>query len=654
MERLLSKYLSVLTLIPVVALILLIFLNLTRAYTSLSEAKNTIHNTQFVSTASYLVHELQKERGMTAGFIGSKGTKFLSKIKSQRKLTDQRLQDLIESLNHYKLDNESESKIKRLQSNLQKIDFIRNRVDNLDIDLNEALSYYTDNNIIVLDLYAHLASLLKNNVTSKKFLTLYNIANIKEQAGIERAVLSNVFASNTLSRALYSKYIKLLSNQEAYFKFAYTLASSEFRNTLDDFTQSKENKQVQSFRDALDEQQNDFNLEASEWFDVATKRIDILKQTEEILLDEIEAHAEYEESIKLFRIIAEIILLILMSLIAFAVYKTIQLRSSQSLEINRFMKAVDSEKDLTDSVNVITNDELGRIGELINVTFANIRKDFISFQNNAHQIGEATIQASSATKQSKSNLTQLQVDISSIVSATEQMSASVRSVMESMKVAASEAQHAAQETIMGEQAVEVSTTSILNTADEVERVGETITELNTRVEDILGMVDVIKSVADQTNLLALNAAIEAARAGEQGRGFAVVADEVRTLAMRTQRSTQDISGVVDILNQSSQNAFNTIEIGNQRAKSAVNNAHDISAVLKNIIQNIKSVDDATRTIATSTQEQSTVIQSINSSIINIDEQARKNVVGAEQLLVASYRLSNIAQEMEDRIKHYKV
>ena len=290
----------------------------------------------------------------------------------------------------------------------------------------------------------------------------------------------------------------------------------------------------------------------------------------------------------------------------------------------------------------------------MNLTFTNIRNDLIKFQYDAHQIGEAALQGASATEQSKANLQALQLDISSIASATEEMSVSIRTVMDNMLVASDSAKSAANETINGEEAVKASVLGISQTAEEVSRVGGTISELNKRVNDILGMVDVIKSVAEQTNLLALNAAIEAARAGEQGRGFAVVADEVRSLAQRTQQSTQEISEVVDDLKNSSQNAFSNIESGNEQAKKSVVSAEKISVVLSKIVDNIKSVDDVTRVIATSTQEQSTVIDSINNNVVNIDGQARETVVGAEQLSKSSMLLSNIAHDMEERVNLYKV
>jgi methyl-accepting chemotaxis protein len=654
MKRWLSRYLSLLTLIPVVVLILFIFVDVLRAYHALEQANDTIADVKLVTATSQLVHELQKERGMSAGLIGSKGTKFTSDIKNQRSSTDRELNNL----QSFMLDNsyhvQTHKTIQQLFSNLNQLQTIRQQVDSLSIPLPQVLSYYTENNQLILDLNGALASELEETNSSERFLTLYNIAYTKEQAGIERAVLSNVFARGAFTPALYTSYIKLDTKQNTYMKSTYTVATSEFKKVLDQFNQSEESREVNRYREIAENSEDEFNIEASDWFSAATARINKLKTTEKILVDQTTLYAEGEVSSKRTVIILEAIILILMIAVAYAVFSTIRLRTQQSFEIDRYMKKIDTEKDLTDSVAIITEDELGRIAKLINITFEHIREDFIRFQENAHQIGSATIQAASATEQSKANLVGLQLDISSIASATEEMSVSINSVMENMLVASDEAQNAAKETVNGEQAVTTSMQGISKTAAEVARVGETITELNSRVNDILGMVDVIKSVADQTNLLALNAAIEAARAGEQGRGFAVVADEVRTLAKRTQQSTQEISDVVDVLKSSSQKAFSSIESGNHQAETAVTNARQISVVLAKIVENIKSVDDVTGVIATSTQEQSTVIQSINGNVASIDQQARENVVGAEQLSASSLQLSKIAYEMEERIQIYKV
>lgn len=654
MKRWLSRYLSLLTLVPVAVLLIFITADIFRAYHALDQANETIDDVRLVTVTSQLIHELQKERGMSAGYIGSKGSKFVSELKSQRTLTDKEINTLKSFMADTDYQQQTNKTMQQFFNDLGQLQTIRQQVDALSITLPKALSYYTANNLLILDLNGRLASELEETTSSERFLTLYNIAYAKEQAGIERAVLNNVFASGEFTPALMTHFIELLTKQQTYIKSAYSVATSDFKEVLNRFVESKESREVERYRDIAKNNMNGFNVEPNDWFRAATARINKLKLTEQTLLDEATLYAQDKVSTRLFVIVFESLVLILMLAVAYAVFSTIRLRALQSFEINRFMKKVDSEKDLTDKLEIITDDELGRIAKLINITFSNIRTDFISFQDNAHQIGEATEQAASATQQSKANLTQLQLEISSIASATEEMSASIKSVMENMLVASDGAETAAKETVNGEAAVKISMQGISQTAVEVARVGDTITELNSRVNDILGMVDVIKSVADQTNLLALNAAIEAARAGEQGRGFAVVADEVRTLAKRTQQSTQEISDVVDVLKNSSQKAFASIESGNQQAKEAVTNAQQISAVLAKIVQSIKSVDDVTGVIASSTREQISVIQSINSNVAIIDDQARETVVGAEQLSASSLQLSQIAHDMEARIQTYKV
>jgi methyl-accepting chemotaxis protein len=174
---------------------------------------------------------------------------------------------------------------------------------------------------------------------------------------------------------------------------------------LDLFVRSKESLDEQRNRDIAENTENEFNVEANDWFSVATACIDKLKSTEQTRLGETVLYAQENVSSKLRIIILESIVLILMLAIAYADLSAIKLSSSQSFEINRFMKNVDSEKDLTDTVEIITEDELGVIAKLMNITFSNIRADFINFQENAYQMGEATEQTASATQQSKSYTT---------------------------------------------------------------------------------------------------------------------------------------------------------------------------------------------------------------------------------------------------------
>lgn len=654
MRRMLSKYLSTLTLVPVVFLVLFIFADLFRAYHALEQANDTILDAKLVNYTSQLVHEMQKERGMSAGFLGSNGTAFARQITNQRLLVDARLKDLKDYFDSDDYHHNTNKTINQLYSRLNQREQIRSRVDNLDIQLGEALGYYTANNTLILDLNGKLAAELEETTSSEKFLTLYNVAYAKEQAGIERAVLSNVFSRGQFTPALFTRFIALTTIQQTYIKSATTVADKDFSGALRAFIESEEFREVRRFREIAKNSEGEFGVKSEDWFAASTARINKLKSTEQTLVDQIIDYAEGKVSSRWFVMIFESFILVLALVVAYLVYTTIKLRAAQAAEINRVMHAVDDDKNLTEQAEIITQDELGRIAELINLTFMHVREDFNRFQLNATEISSASIQTAAAVEQSKNNLVQLQLDIAGIASATEEMTASIQSVLENMRLAASNADQAASESARGEVAVDTAVDGISETAKEVSVVGQTIQELNEKVNDILGMVDVIKSVADQTNLLALNAAIEAARAGEQGRGFAVVADEVRSLAKRTQDSTEEISKVVDVLRDSSQNAFDSIENGNERAQKAVEQATEITSVLSKIVANIKAVDEVTQTISSSSKEQEMVITSVNTNVANIDQQARENVVGAEQVAAASMQLSGVAKDMQDRLAIYKV
>ena len=233
-----------------------------------------------------------------------------------------------------------------------------------------------------------------------------------------------------------------------------------------------------------------------------------------------------------------------------------------------------------------------------------------------------------------------------VATAVNEMSASVQEVAENAQQTASAANVASGEASAGKKIVNEAMSSIKSLADEVEQATTVIRKLEQDSSNISKIIDVIQGISEQTNLLALNAAIEAARAGEQGRGFAVVADEVRTLAGRTHSATDEIKGMIEKIQQGSQNAVAVMERGRTQAADGVKKAGDAVASLETIARAIGTINEMSTQIATAVEEQSAVAEEINRSIMTIRDISETTLQEAASTVDAAEEMSTMAVDLE--------
>lgn len=255
--------------------------------------------------------------------------------------------------------------------------------------------------------------------------------------------------------------------------------------------------------------------------------------------------------------------------------------------------------------------------------------------------------------QTNEGILKQQQETGHVASSVNEMAATVQEVARNASQAAEAARNADQEAAEGKQTVSQAIVSIDTLAGEVERAADTLQRLDGDIHNIGDIINVIRGITEQTNLLALNAAIEAARAGEHGRGFAVVADEVRTLAARTQSSTLEIEEMIARLQTGAKESVNVMENSRNRAKETVESAAKAGEALDRITAMITTIDQMNAQIAEASNQQSSVADGINQSITNISSVVEQTASGARQSVDSINSLSTLSNQLKNTVSTFK-
>ena len=310
--------------------------------------------------------------------------------------------------------------------------------------------------------------------------------------------------------------------------------------------------------------------------------------------------------------------------------------------------------DLTVRFAAASRDELGDVAKSLNAMVESFARVVTKVLQSTDRVASASEELSAVTEQTAQGVTEQRADTEQVATAMNQMSATVREVANNATAAAEATTNANEETNAGRRVVEQTIDTINTLSTEVERAANVIHELEGHSAEIGTVLDVIKGIAEQTNLLALNAAIEAARAGEQGRGFAVVADEVRTLASRTQQSTEEIQTMIERLQRGAGEAVRVMENSRRQTGETVEMAGRTGTSLQNIAQAVAVINDMNTQIASAAEQQSAVAEEMNRNVTNIAQVSDQTAAGSEQTAASSQELSRLAQDLQGLVAHFKV
>ena len=314
----------------------------------------------------------------------------------------------------------------------------------------------------------------------------------------------------------------------------------------------------------------------------------------------------------------------------------------------------EGEGDLTRRLLVNGTDEVGQLATSFNGFISKVQDLIREVTSSTSQLSAAAEEMSMITGETRNGVQRQQSETALVATAINEMNSTVHEVAQNAEVAARGANQADSQVEQGKQIVSSTVASIRVLASEVETAGKVIGQLEKDSESIGSVLEVIRGIAEQTNLLALNAAIEAARAGEQGRGFAVVADEVRNLASRTQESTQEIQEMIERLQKGSRDAVNAMVAGQEQAQQTVDKASQAEVSLNEISTAVAQINEMNAHIAEASRQQGQVVEEININIVNITEVADNSANGAEQLSTASQEMANLAVNLESQVSRFKI